>query len=239
VISGIALDFEGTLVNVEQPHFDGFLAVARKLGIEHLGFTRDAMSFEGLIPGSVGGGDPFNIEEMLKLADEEPADARVEELRLLKMEVYDRALEELVVRPRSGAQEFVVDFVTNELWLPIAIGSLTPHEQTRTLFGQSKVDQWFPAGTIVLREDVQRVKPEPDVYLETARRMGIKPSEQLVFEDSGSGLRAAIAAGSSAIAVPVYKTPSYTEKLMRLGAVMVFGSWEDPELYELVGKLTS
>jgi beta-phosphoglucomutase-like phosphatase (HAD superfamily) len=49
--------------------------------------------------------------------------------------------------------------------------------------------------TIVTADDVERAKPAPDVYLEAARRMRVKPERVIVFEDSNEGLDAARAAG--------------------------------------------
>jgi len=236
-IRGVAFDMEGTLVNVEQPHFDGFYAVAEHLGLTHLGFTSDALSFEALIPGAIGGGDPFIIAELLKLAGEEPTEERVEELRVkIKMPVYDTALSHLRIEHRNGTRRFV-KFITDNLGLPVAIGSLTPRAQAEALFSHSGVGAWFNPDKIVLRENVVSVKPAPDVYIETAHRMGIDPTEQLVFEDSGSGVRAAVAAGSLVIGVPVYTTASYTGKLTGLGAMAVFSDWNDPALYSLVKEL--
>ena len=44
-------------------------------------------------------------------------------------------------------------------------------------------------------------KPEPDIYLEVAKRLGVKPEECLVFEDIPAGIRAGKAAGMPVIAV--------------------------------------
>lgn len=238
-IRGVAFDLEGPLINVEQPHFDGFMAVAKELGIGKLFKDAHPLSFERVIPGSIGGGDAFNIKEMLKLAGEEPTEERAEALRInVKMRAYNEALDALVVKARDGAEAFV-EFVRDELELPVAIASLTPRAQAQALFEQSGVDKWFPNEAIVLLEDVRNKKPAPDVYLETAHRMGIDPSEQLAFEDSGTGVRAAVAARSPVIGLPVFATPSYTEKLTNLGAMRVFGEWDNPELYELVKKLVA
>lgn len=49
--------------------------------------------------------------------------------------------------------------------------------------------------TIVTADDVERAKPAPDVYLEAARRMRVKPERVVVFEDSNEGLEAARSAG--------------------------------------------
>lgn len=48
---------------------------------------------------------------------------------------------------------------------------------------------------VVAAEDVARGKPEPDVFLEAARRMGVSAERCVVFEDSDEGLTAARLAG--------------------------------------------
>lgn len=54
----------------------------------------------------------------------------------------------------------------------------------------------------VSSEEVARGKPAPDVYLETARRLGVAPDRCAAVEDSASGIRAAHAAGMRVIAYP-------------------------------------
>ena len=55
---------------------------------------------------------------------------------------------------------------------------------------------------ILSSDDMQRGKPHPDVYLETAKRLNVKPEECIVLEDSRDGIRAGVAAGANVIAVP-------------------------------------
>jgi HAD superfamily hydrolase (TIGR01509 family) len=62
--------------------------------------------------------------------------------------------------------------------------------------------------TLVARDDVERAKPFPDIYLEAARRLGIPPENCIAFEDSSPGLTAAHAAGTMAIMVPDILQPS-------------------------------
>jgi HAD superfamily hydrolase (TIGR01509 family) len=54
----------------------------------------------------------------------------------------------------------------------------------------------------VSSEEVERGKPAPDVYLETARRLEVDPGACAAIEDSTNGIRSAHAAGMAVIAVP-------------------------------------
>lgn len=54
----------------------------------------------------------------------------------------------------------------------------------------------------VSADEVAAGKPAPDVYLETARRMGVNPSDCVCLEDSSNGIRSGKAAGMKVIAVP-------------------------------------
>ena len=58
------------------------------------------------------------------------------------------------------------------------------------------------------RDDVTHAKPEPDIYLEAARRLGVAPERCVAFEDSNVGLTAAHAAGTMAIMVPDLVPPT-------------------------------
>ena len=53
---------------------------------------------------------------------------------------------------------------------------------------------------IVSSEEAGKSKPEPDVYLLAAKRLGVNPSDCLVIEDSANGIRAALAANMRCIA---------------------------------------
>jgi len=55
---------------------------------------------------------------------------------------------------------------------------------------------------VVSSDEVERGKPEPDVYLEAARRLAVDPGRCLVVEDSLNGVRAAKAAGMTCVLVP-------------------------------------
>jgi HAD superfamily hydrolase (TIGR01509 family) len=81
-------------------------------------------------------------------------------------------------------------------------------------------------------EEVPRGKPAPDAYIETARRLGVRPEACVAVEDSANGLRAARAAGMAVIALPNPHYPPGDEELA--GADVRIGSLHEltPELVE-------
>lgn len=62
--------------------------------------------------------------------------------------------------------------------------------------------------TVVGAEDTERHKPEPDVFLEAARRLGVQPAGCAVFEDSDLGLEAARRAGMEPVDIRPWRQPT-------------------------------
>jgi beta-phosphoglucomutase-like phosphatase (HAD superfamily) len=54
---------------------------------------------------------------------------------------------------------------------------------------------------VITRDDVERGKPAPDIFLTAARALGLRPERCLVYEDSDEGITAAHAAGMRVIDV--------------------------------------
>ncbi|MEL6150062.1 MAG: HAD family phosphatase [Chloroflexota bacterium] len=73
---------------------------------------------------------------------------------------------------------------------------------------------------VVSADEVARGKPHPDVYIETAARMGVAPANCLCLEDSGNGILAGKAAGMIVIAVPDERFPPAPEKLAQADHVL-------------------
>ena len=65
----------------------------------------------------------------------------------------------------------------------------------------------------VSSEEVDRGKPAPDVYLEAARRLGVRPENAVAVEDSASGIRSATGAGMGVVAIPNAHFPPADEVL--------------------------
>ena len=83
--------------------------------------------------------------------------------------------------------------------LPIAVASGGYRETITRTLDQLGIRLWFDA--VVTAEDTARHKPEPDVFLEAARRLGAPPVACVVFEDTDIGLEAARRAGMKGVDV--------------------------------------
>jgi HAD superfamily hydrolase (TIGR01509 family) len=83
---------------------------------------------------------------------------------------------------------------------PVAVASSAHPEVIEAALGTTGLDGLFRV--VVSSDEVERGKPEPDVYLEAARRLGIAPERCLVVEDSYNGVRAGRAAGMMVVLVP-------------------------------------
>ncbi len=216
-ILGFAFDLEGTVIDVETAHHHGHLATAAELGVM---LTLDEALQK--LPHFIGGPDEAICEEIWRFSDQTTSLATIIERDKFH---YHRLLKELPIVPRPGFLECSAHL--DRLGIKKSIGSLTGTIEANTLLERSGLSKIFDRSVTVLREDVQNIKPAPDVFLETARRMGIQPNQQLVFEDSSRGVQAARAAGSLAIGMPVYHRPEVIASLKTAGALHIFMDWHE------------
>ncbi len=86
------------------------------------------------------------------------------------------------------------------LGLPCSIASSSPKSWIEPWLDQMDLRQYF--ANISSRDFVERIKPAPDLFLHAADKLGARPDEVIVFEDSLNGLKAASAAGMKCVVVP-------------------------------------
>lgn len=88
--------------------------------------------------------------------------------------------------------------------MPVAVASGGEGYVVAQTLAAIGAGDWF--SVVVGAEDTQRHKPEPDVFLEAARRLEVEPTQCVVFEDSDLGLLAAERAGMMGVDVrPWYR----------------------------------
>ncbi len=238
-IDGVAFDLEGTVIDLEPLHFAAHVEAAKLLGINLDWNNPDVVIRD--VPHFIGGPQESIMWELLDLAKQrgmwigESAEAR--EKKLKELSEHDRSTYinlrdgKFEHPPREGFLEFLGQL--RKEGIPVAIGSLTDDKDAWLLIEKSGLGNLFDRDKIILRSDVARVKPDPEVYRKTAERMGINPSRQLVFEDSHNGVRAAMGAGSIAIGMPTIYKPMIIDRLRREGAMSIFESWKQVTLSSL------
>ena len=122
------------------------------------------------------------------------------EIDLAKFTVESRqyALDNLVIRYKKGAGELL-----SYLWdkgIRTAVASGSSHGSIEHHLRELGIYERFDA--IVGGHDVEHGKPAPDIFLLAAEKIGARPSDCIVFEDSANGVRAGHAAGMRVIGIP-------------------------------------
>lgn len=231
MIRGIAFDLEGTVVDVEAAHHNGHLATASEYGL-----TLTLEEGYAKLPHFIGGPDDKVCEDIRKLLNEDVRRrVAVNEILARDQFHYERLLAELPIAPRPGFLDFYGK--AHRLGLGLTIGSLTAKKQDVTLLKRSGLAQLFDEHNIVLREHVANPKPAPDVFLKTATIMEINPAEQLVFEDSPRGVKAALTAGSKAVGMPVVIRGVTVGALVDAGVCALFYDWRHIDVAGLINNL--
>lgn len=177
----VLFDLDGTLVDSERVHRAAWLSffesraweVSEQTYAEHFLGRRGADTFRTL-DGPWRGHDPDALlaEVLTHLADVD-----------------------LAPEPVRGAAELIRAVHAKEL--PVGIVTSAVRDWV-----DSSIDVLGVAdlvSTMVTAEDVRTGKPEPEGYLLACRRMGVDPGRVIAFEDSTSGVAAAVAAGIPAV----------------------------------------
>lgn len=229
-INAIAFDLEGTVIDVEKVHHQAHLLSAKDIGLD--------LSLEegfALISHFIGGPDEKVAEEIVNLAEKKRIIADKNYILAQKKKHYNRLLDEIEIKPRPGFVDFFQ--MVKKMGIKCTIGSLTNREQALVLLERSGIGKLFGYENIVLREDVQNLKPTPDVWIATAQKANVEPAQQLVFEDSPRGIQGAVKIGAYCIGMPVYNRPDTIHNLVKEGAQRIFFCWSEINPHNLLKNI--
>jgi len=126
---------------------------------------------------------PIEGEELLQMEEEK--------------EGLFRKMYEPFIDPIKGVVEFMNDLKANDV--KIGVATSAPYANLELIL--SKVAIREKLGSILASEDVKKHKPDPEVYLTSAKNLGISPGNCVVFEDSFSGITSALSAGMKVVGV--------------------------------------
>ena len=178
----IIFDCDGVLVDSEMISAKAIADVIRPLGIE--------MTTEQAFVEFVGG----SMVKTLAFVEEKigrPAPFDIEkEYRRITFDAYRKEM-----KPVNGIED-ILDFLS----IDKCVASNGPKNKVNLNLEVTGLKQYFPEHHIFSAYDIEIWKPNPDLYLHAAKRMGFKPSECIVIEDSVNGLKAANSAGMLCLA---------------------------------------
>lgn len=177
-------DHDGVLVDTLEFHQHAWLELGRRTGLPITAdFIRDTFGmtntsiFERLL------GTTSPTEDLQRYSD----------------------LKETCYRDLAGKNVVLMDGVQQLLdgltaaGVRLAIGSSAVLPNLELTISSCGLDDRFAAISSV--EDIQRGKPDPQVFLVAAQKAGVDPSRAVVFEDATVGIQAAKAAGMRAVGV--------------------------------------
>ena len=178
-------DMDGTLIDSEEFHWIAWrdtmanqgIAITREQFLASFGLRNDSV-----LPRWLG-------------ATATPE--RIEKIANAKEEMYRHLVRTEGISPLPGVASWL-HRLHSQGWLQ-AIASSAPRANVEAVLEALAVAQFFQG--IVAAEDVHRGKPDPEVYLTAAARLGASPDRCIVVEDAVAGIKGARNAGMRSIGV--------------------------------------
>jgi HAD superfamily hydrolase (TIGR01509 family) len=218
LIRALVFDFDGLILDTEGPIYDSWLEVYEAHGV--------GLPFELWVKTVGSSNQAFHPQHHLE-----------EHLgRPLTQEVIDRRVErrvELVLaQPLLPGVARLVD-EARAAGLKVGVASSSSRDWVNGHLERLGLLDLFDC--IRCRDDVDRVKPEPDLYLAVVDCLGVPASEAVAIEDSPNGIAAAKRAGLLCIAIPNPITAG-----LDLGAAdLRLGSLAEVTLQQLLDRLSA
>lgn len=126
------------------------------------------------------------------------------DVRKLKIDYSTNLIQKQGIPIKKGLLELLEFLKDKNILRAVA----TSTERERTLFYLSNGGLTDKFNIIVCGDEVIKSKPEPDIFLTAANKLGVDPGECIVLEDSQNGLLAASRAGMYPIFIPDIRRPS-------------------------------
>jgi HAD superfamily hydrolase (TIGR01509 family) len=181
----VVFDCDGTLVDSMPWHFKAWCEALKSFGTAHM--------FEEDVFYAMGGRPTTDI--VVELNGEFGLNLDTEAVALVKRRVFMSYIDQ--IQPIAEVVEFAREW-RGRVPLGVATGGQRlVVEKTLQAVGLSDLFD-----EVVAAEDVAVGKPAPDIFLEAANRLGVKPEKCLALEDAPAGIMAARRAGMTVLTVP-------------------------------------
>lgn len=187
-IRGIIFDLDGTLADTMPSHYEAWSVILDRYGLE--------MSEDRFY--ALGGWPTQRVAELLIGESGKAIDA-------LKLSVEKESLFEESLHLVREVEPVTSVVRKHHGQIPLAVATGATRDICEQILNQIGMRSCFDA--IVSADEVERHKPNPDVFLEAARRLSVDPQLCLVYEDTDPGLEAARRAGMASVDVRQFYTP--------------------------------
>ncbi|MGF7048645.1 beta-phosphoglucomutase family hydrolase [Paenibacillus sp. DS2015] len=179
-IKAVIFDMDGVLVDSEPIYFE-----IEKNSFAHFGVRIEEAEHHSYVG--------VTMESMwIQIKDRHRLQPSIEELLAYHQDnVIARMLDHSNLQMISNIERLILSLIEQQV--QIAVASSSSRALIEIILAKIGLNNYFPV--IVSGEDVNRGKPEPDIFLHAADILDVIPSSCLVIEDSHNGVKAAKAAG--------------------------------------------
>ncbi|SDN13930.1 putative hydrolase of the HAD superfamily [Psychrobacillus sp. OK028] len=185
MIKGVIFDFDGLIVDTESTWYEAFKEVfweSHHISLDLIGYSH-----------CIGTGNDVLYTYFREIAGDLVNCELIEEYATLR---YEEKMGVPVLR--EGVKEYLDEAKQSNM--KIALASSSSKQWVHTYLERLNIIDYFEV--INTKDDVIKIKPDPELYHKTLMDLGLSPKETIVFEDSLNGLSAAKQAGIRCIIVP-------------------------------------
>ena len=193
---GVLFDMDGVIFDTEKVYLDSWTKVCRDYGYDLKRETYISV---------MGTGRENTIVTFKKaLGDDIPMDDMYKD--------KDKLIREAVESGDVPLKPGVVEILTylKEHNIKIALATSAKRWRADTQLKNAGINDFFEA--VVCGDEISKLKPNPEIFLKAAQKLGLNPEECIVVEDSTAGIKAAYSAGMYGIHVEDLKEADDTIK---------------------------
>lgn len=184
MIKAVIFDFDGLILDTETAWYEAYK--------EAMDFYKSDLPLERFVK-CIGTDNTelyeFFKEQLGESCNIEEIEARATSLHKVKMKTFEA---------REGVKDYLEE--AKKLGYKIALASSSTKEWVTQYLGELGLLNYFEV--IITGDDVEKVKPAPDLYLKAIEVLNIHATEAVAFEDSLNGLQSALKAGLKCVIVP-------------------------------------
>ena len=174
-IKAVLFDMDGVIFDTERIYLEEWIEIFNKYGYK--------MTKEIYLP-CMGTGRVHIKKRFKEIFGQ---DLPIEQMYIEKDAMLSEAVSNGKIPIKMGAIE-ILDFLRDNN-IKIALATSARKERLLMQLDSAKIKDKFDA--LVCRDDVKNLKPDPEIFLQAAERLNVKPEECIVIEDSEAGIKAA------------------------------------------------